>query len=187
MTTLEIIGQIFGILASIACIITAQLPQRWQILLGNVFVNILSALNLPMIGAGFAACGPCIVAVIHCGYNIYTDKKEIASGIGEKVFFSFLYLVAWGVGFGISCANGTASALDFIPLVATAFFVLSVFMKKERLMRLCLLGNAGVYIIYDILIPNTAIIAHTFTVVSILIALYRYRKKTLQDTTEIEL
>lgn len=183
MTFLEILGQIIGIVLSIVSIITAQFPKRWQILLGNLTVNLLTAINLPLVGAGFAASGQCIVAAFHCGYNIYKDKKGTPTTLAEKIIFSFLYPFSWGVGFTVSYVNGSASLYDLIPLVASIFFLVSVFMHRENHMRLCQLGTASLDVVYDVVIPNTAIIAHSFTVVSILIAVYRYRKQQKPTNT----
>jgi len=181
MDLFNILGQILGVIVTVLCIVVTQFPKRWQILVGNAIANICSAANMFLVGkdptSTVTAVFPCIVAVIHCTYNAYRAKKELPSSVGEKVFFSLLYLAAWGVGFVLSLLGGTASALDLLPLLATAFFVASVFMPRERNMRLCMLGNATVYIIYNAILFNSAIFAHIFTVVSILIALFRYREK----------
>ena len=173
----EITGQILGVLVTIGCIVITQFPKRWQILFGSAIVNLASALNLLLVGAGLSACIPCFVAVIHCAFSTVKAKKDIPPSSIEKIIFSICYFIAWGLGFGISFSLGTASWTDLLPLAATAFFVLSVFMTKERNMRLFNLCNAVTYIIYDIIIPNTAVVAQIFTVISILIALYRYREK----------
>jgi hypothetical protein len=173
----EILGQILGILVTIGCIATTQLPKRWHILLGSAIVNLGSALNLLLVNAGLSACIPCAVAVVHCLVSSIKAKKGLPSSNCEKIIFSLCYLAAWGLGFSIALVAGNASWTDFMPLAATAFFVASVFMPKERNMRLCSLCNAIIYTIYDIIIPNTAVVAQIFTVISILIALFRYREK----------
>ncbi len=177
MTTTEIIGQILGIIVTIGCIITAQLPKRWQILLGQIFTNILSATNMFLVGQGLTACLPCFVAAVHCGLNVVRDRKGSTSPLWEKIIFSALYLAAWGLGFTLSCVAGTASVLDLLPLLATVLFVASVLAPREQLMRLCSLGNATTYVIYNAIYGNSAIFAHIFTIISLLIALFRYRKK----------
>ena len=177
MTTPEIIGQILGVIVTIACIVTAQLPKRWQILLGQIFTNILSATNMFLVGQGLTACLPCFVAAAHCGINVFRDRKGSTSPLWEKIVFSILYFIAWGIGFGLSCAAGTASVLDILPLIATALFVASVLVSREQLMRLCSLGNASTYVIYNAIFKNSAIFAHIFTIISLLIALFRYRKQ----------
>ena len=184
MTFNEILGQILGILVTIGCVTIIQFPKRWQILLGSSVVNLASALNLLLVGAGLSACIPCAVAVIHCLFCAIKAKRDIPSSLREKVFFSLCYLAAWALGFSIALSAGTASWTDIMPLAATVFFVASVFMPKERNMRLFNLCNAVTYIAYDIIIPNTAVIAQIFTVASILIALYRYREKKPRADTK---
>ena len=176
MTIGELIGQILGIILIIGCILNAQFPKRWQMLLGQVFLNILSATNMFLLGQGLTACLPCIVAAVHCGVNVIKDRKGKGTRLGETIFFCSLYPIAWGIGFFISVKSGNASWLDIIPLLALAFFISSVIIPKEQLMRLCTLGNATVYSVYNIIYMNVAVFAHLFTIASIIIALIRYRK-----------
>ena len=176
MTTAQIIGQILGLVVVLACIITPQFPKRWQILVGSSLANLCSGFNLLLVGAGVSACLLCIVATVHCAFNAIKAKKDLPSSLGENIFFSILYFIGWGVGFLISLTQGSASPLDLIPLFGTVFFVLCVFSHKEKTMRLFSLCNALIYMIYDIIIPNTAVIAQAFTVISICIALFRYKE-----------
>ena len=145
MTTAQIIGQILGVFVTISCVINAQLPKRWQILLGQSFLNILSAANMFLVGQGLTACIPCLIAAVHCAINFIRDKKGRPAPLCEKIFFCSLYFVAWGVGFFISYNAGTASALDLIPLLAIVLFIGSVLFTKEQTMRKFSLGNATLY------------------------------------------
>ena len=183
MSTPELIGQILGIFVIIGCIINAQFPKRWQMLLCQVTLNVLSAVNYFLLGQGLAASLPCVVAAVHCTVNIVRDKKDKPAPLWEKSLFVALYPIAWGVGFLISVNNGTASPLHLIPLVALVFFVSSVLVKKEQMMRFFTLCNAVMYLIYNIIYMNVALVAHVFTIVSVLIALFRYRNKTDDNTS----
>ena len=183
MSTPELIGQILGIFVIIGCLINAQFPKRWQMLLCQVTLNVLSAANYFLLGQGLAASLPCVVAAVHCTGNIVRDKKDKPAPLWEKSLFVALYPMAWGVGFLISVNNGTASPLHLIPLVALVFFVSSVLVKKEQMMRFFTLCNAVMYLIYNIIYMNVALIAHVFTIVSVLIALFRYRNKTDDNTS----
>ena len=184
ITTPEGIGQIFGILTTVAAVISTQLPKRWQMMLAFMAVNAFSALNVLLVGAGLTACMACIVAVIHSPVNAYRAKKNIDSPLWEKLTFSALYVIAWGIGFYLSVKNGTASWFDVMPLVATGFFVASMLVKKENNIRLCTLGNASIYVAYHIIFKSLGVLAQAFELISILIALYRYRKKP--PKTQIE-
>ncbi len=193
----EKIGQVLGIIVTVGCILIAQLPKRSQILLAQAFLNIVSAANLLLVSdglSGLTASLPCFVAVIHCSVNVIREKFGSRSPLWEKILFSILYFIAWGVGFTISLVSllnqeHTSAELwkliltALLPLLATAFFVASVFMQKEQRMRLCSLGNAGSYVAYNLITPNTAVFAHIFTIISITIALIRYRKKPNEKNT----
>lgn len=184
MTTAQIIGQILGLFVVLACVITPQFPKRWQILLCSSIANLFSGFNLLLVGAGFGACLLCLVATVHCAFNSIKAKKERPSTLFENIFFSILYFVGWGFGFFLSILQGSASLLDLIPLFGTVFFVLCVFSHKEKNMRLFSLCNALIYMTYDIIIPNIAVIAQAFTAISICIALIRYKEKKSQASIE---
>jgi hypothetical protein len=172
-----IIGQIFGVLVIIVGIVSNQMPKRWQMLLGMALMNLLSIINIYLIGGGLAVCLVCAVAVIQCPINAYRAKKELPTPKVEEILFCVLYLVTWGIGYAISVKNGTATILDFIPLVATIFFIGATVAKTEKGMRLCMLGNYSSYIIYQGLFKNIAVIAQIVSAASVVIALYRYKKQ----------
>ena len=172
----EIFGQICGIIILIGCVVSAQMPKRWQILLGLAIVNLFSSINQLMVGAGLTSCFLCAVATVHCSVNAYKAKKAIPEHLPEKLIFIGLYLIAWSIGFALSFKNGTPIYLDLMTLAATVFFIGQVLIPSEREIRLCTLGNSVIYFIYDTLNLNIAAIAKLFTVISVIVALIRYRK-----------
>jgi hypothetical protein len=173
----EIFGQVCGVIIMIGCIVSSQLPKRWQILLGYSIINLFSSLNQLFVGAGLTSCFICGIATIHCAINAYKAKKDITEHLWEKIIFCILYLVAWGIGFAVSFKNGTPLYLDIMTLVATLLFFGQVFCKKERDIRLCILGNSAVYFMYDSINLNIAAVAKLFNIISVVIALIRYRNK----------
>ena len=177
----EILGQFFGILVMIGCIVNNQFPKRWQMLLGLAVINLFSSLNQLLVGSGLTAALLGFVAVIHCPINAYKSKKELPIHLWENIFFSILYLSAWVVGFIVSTKNGTPLYLDIMTLLATVCFLGSVFFPKERDIRLCTLTNSFIYFVYDTLNLNIAAVAKLFSVISAVIALYRYRNKGKKD------
>lgn len=176
MITPEMVGQIFGILTTVAVVASNLMPKRWQMMLGFMVVNILSTLNVLFIGAGLTVCMANLVAVVHSPVNAYRAKKGIEAPLAEKLIFSALYFVAWGVGAYLSYRSGTLSWLDVFPLVATAFFVASMLVKKENGIRLCTLGNASVYTVYHIIFGNIGVLAQFCSIASVIIGLIKYRK-----------
>ena len=173
----EIIGQIFGILVLVASIINNQFPKRWQILLGLSVINLLSAINQLLVGAGLTAALLGLVAMIHCPINAYKAKKDIPIRMWENILFSIIYFGAWFVGFLASSTNGTPLYLDLMTLAATVCFVASVFLPKERDIRLATLGNGFIYFIYNIINLNISAVAMLFGMISVIVALVRYRDK----------
>ena len=173
----EIIGQVCGILVMIGCILTNQFPKRWHMLLGYAFINLFSSLNQLFVGAGLTSCFLCAVATVHCTINAYKSKKELPIKAWENVLFSVIYLIAWSVGFAFSSKNGTPLYLDAMTFIATIFFIGSTLLPKERDMRLCTFANSFVYFIYDLINLNVAFVAKLFSMISVIVALYRYREK----------
>ena len=171
----EILGQIFGIIIMIICVINTQFPKRWQMLLCSSLVNLFSSLNQILVGSGLTACFLCAVATVHCAINSYKAKKEIPERLWEKLLFIALYFTAWGIGFVFSFKNGTPLYLDLMTFAATIFFIGIVLLPKERDMRLCTLGNSIIYFTYDSINLNIAAIAKLLNIISVVIALIRYR------------
>ena len=95
--------------------------------------------------------------------------------IWENIFFSVIYFGAWFVGFLASSTNGTPLYLDLMTLAATVCFVASVFLPKERDIRLATLGNGFIYFIYNIINLNISAVAMLFGMISVIVALVRYR------------
>ena len=185
MDAAMIAGQVFGILVTVSCVITAQFPKRWQIMLGFSVINLFSTLNQYLIGAGLTVCFPCIVAVVHCLVSAVRAKRESETPLWEKLFFSALYFVGWGVGFVLSVRNGTAGWMDAMPLLATVFFVLSVFVPREQHTRFWSFANSFVYFVYDLLHLNVAAVAKLFNMTSLAIAMIRFRKRPQAEKNEI--
>jgi hypothetical protein len=173
----EIIGQILGIILLLGSIINSQFPKRWQMLLGLSVLNLVSAANQLLVGAGLTACLLGAVAVVNCAINSYKSKKDIPIRLWENILFSVIYLCAWLLGFWASSKNGTPLYLDLMTLAATVFFVASVFLPKERDIRLATFGNAFIYFVYNIINLNSSALAMLFNMISIIIALVRYRDK----------
>ena len=176
----EILGQILGFIIMILCVINTQFPKRWQMLLCSALVNLFSSLNQLFVGAGLTACFLCAVATVHCAINSYKAKKELPEKLWEKILFIILYFIAWSVGFYFSFDSGTPIYLDLMTFVATIFFIGIVLLPRERDIRLCTLGNSLVYFTYDTINLNIAAIAKLFSIISVIVALIRYRKKKIE-------
>lgn len=173
----EILAQFFGILVTIGCIVTNQLSKRWQILLGQAFINIFSVFNQLFIGASFTVPLLCSVAVIHCLINSFKSKKCLPIKKWENIVFCVAYLVTWSIGFVFSQKSGTPIYFDIMSLLATLCFIGITLLPKERDIRICTLSNMLIYFIYDLINLNVAALGKLFGVISTVIAMIRYREK----------
>ena len=108
-------------------------------------------------------------------FPLTNDKRAVR--VWEKILFIALYLTAWSIGFTLSFRNGTPLYLDLLILVATIFFIGTVLLPKERDIRLCTLGNSIIYFTYDTINLNIAAIAKLFSIISVIVALIRYRSR----------
>ena len=93
----ETIGQICGVIVMIGCIVSSQMPKRWQILLGYAIVNLFSSLNQLCVGAGLTSCFLCAVATVHCSINAYKAKKGLVNAIVGFVLI-FVLLIMLNIG-----------------------------------------------------------------------------------------
>lgn len=185
MEPLEIVGQVFGVLAIITGVISMQLSKRWQILVALAFLNLFLVFNQLFLGMSFSATIGCGLAAIHCPINAYKVKKGKPAGRVENVIWSVLYFASWGVGLYISARMGIASWMDVLPFFGVLTFVISVYVPKERDVRIFTLLNALVYLVYNALNMNIAAVSQVLTILSVIVALVRYREgKTGQGKEE---
>lgn len=172
-----LIGQIFGVLSIIVSVVSMQLAKRWQILLALSLLNVLLVFNQLFLGMSFSAIISCGLAAVHCPINAYKVKKGKAERLAESVIWSVLYFASWGVGLYVSARMGIASWMDALPFFGILTFIISVYVQKERDVRIFSLLNALVYLVYNALNLNVTAISQLLTIISIIIALIRYREK----------
>ena len=174
---IEIVGQTCGVLIILLGAISTQFPKRWQILLVFAAMNLLSVVNQLCVGNGYASAIGCAVAAIHCPINSYKARKELPTALLENVIWSVIYFAAWGAGVAISVHLGAATWYDVFPLLGTITFLFSVFLPKERDVRIFTFANSLVYCIYNILNLNVAAVSQVIAMISAVIALIRFREK----------
>lgn len=163
------IGQAVGILVTIGAIINLQLKNKKHMFVLSIVVNLLSALNIYLLGEMGSGAVICVVAVLQLFDSIWHDRKGTEVHLAEKILFFVLYVGAGIISF--------KSPIDILSIVAAVLYMLAMFQKKEQNIRLFLLGNMTCWTIYHAVLGSTAIFAQIAGIISSLIALYRYRKK----------
>ena len=169
-------AQAFGLLATISCFLMPLFKKKWQMLLVNVAGNLFFILNLLLLGAStgdlLANATAMIVNLISLAQvllSYHHVRKGSAVTTAENIVFLVLYV---GLGF-----VGFHRALDLLPIVASVFNMLAIFQRDEQKTRLLVLGNAGIFCLYYIIIGSTSLLAELLAVVTAVIGLIKYRKK----------
>lgn len=162
-------ADILGYIVALLCLIGTQFPERWQMLVNQIIVNTLAGISVFMI-TGISSAGILnFVAVIHILFSLEHCVKNKKVSITKTIIFTITYLLCGIFGF--------KEELDILPIAASMLFMCNVISKKEQRMRLFSLANVIIYIIYYIIIGSTLVYAQIFSLISVLIALFRYRKK----------
>ena len=170
---MEIIAQVFGIIASILAIVSYQFKRKWQILGLCSAANACSATNFLLLGNAGVMVANCYVAAIQCAINAVRDKlgkKE--AGIAEKIIAFLVFVVIGLVPY--------KSLLDLMPLAATMFFVLSTFQKNEQTIRVIIFFNTAILLVYSWVMGSSVVVGHAFSLVSIVVSYIRERKASEQ-------
>ncbi len=161
-------AQILGVVASGIAIFAIQMKKGWQILLLTMFANLFSVVVFLLLNGFSSAVTVSVIAAVQCGINAYLSYNGKEVSVVQKTIFTTLFLINGVVSYTV--------LLDILPIAASLIFAWSTFQKEEQQIRLFFLLNALLWIVYDAIIGTTAVIGQLFSLVSILVAIYRYRK-----------
>lgn len=172
-------GQFCGIAGTIITIIQPQFKKKEQILVCCILVNGLNALNFAFIGETGSAVFLCLVAIVQSLISICHQRRGTAVSAWETILFLILYM---GFGFygmvsaeGFTWAINGQNLLELLPIIGALMLMLSVFAKDEQRTRLFLFLNAAVWGVYTAAIGSSVFFTSAVSMVSILIALWKYR------------
>ena len=177
MDLIYIIAQAFGIFATLCCFAMPLFKRKWQMLLVNIAGNLFFILNLLLLGlhegdlfANATAMIVNVVSLVQVLISYWHVKKETPVTMAENIIFLLLYV---GMGF-----IGFQRALDFLPIIASVFNMLAVFQKDEQKTRYLVLCNASIFCAYYIILGSTSMLAELLAVITTVIGLVKYRKKS---------
>lgn len=162
------IGQAIGILVAIGVVINLQLKEKRHMLLFAILTNVLSALNIILLGQAGSGVVIIAVAIVQILFALWHDKKGTEANLIEKIVFFVLYVAGGALAY--------KSPLDLLSIVAAVCYMFAMFQKKEQNIRLFLLANMSSWTIYFIIIKSTAVFAQVAGIISSIVAICRYRK-----------
>jgi len=125
-----IIGQAFGLLTIACSLVMPFLKRKWQLLCANMAINLLTILNLSLIGQFGSANFLCLVAIVQSAIALPRAEKRGEPGRTETALFTVLYV---GFGFfGIFSAPGFVPELNYrnllelLPIMGACFVASAV-------------------------------------------------------------
>lgn len=167
-----IIGQGFGLLATICCFIGPFFKKKWQMLVNSIAANLFVIINLVMldqIGSGVVINSVAITQLLLSLWHVNKNKPV-------TTIENIVYLIAYvGLGF-----IGFKGVLDILPIIGAIFFMIGAFQRDEQKSRKIGLANAITYLIYYVIISSTSALAQVASIIMTSLALYKYRKKTTE-------
>ena len=177
MDPVYLIAQAFGIFATLCCFAMPLFKRKWQMLLINIGGNLFFILNLLLLGlhngdmmANATAMIVNVVSLAQVLLSYWHVRKDTPVTTLENIIFLVLYV---GMGF-----IGFQRILDFLPIIASVFNMLAVFQKDEQKTRYLVLFNASIFCAYYIIIGSTSLLAELLAVITTVIGLISYRKKS---------
>lgn len=159
------IAQFIGLLTTVCSVVAVQFKSIRNILIGEIFANLLVALNYALLG-GLSGAGVCILATAQTIWIYFYNKKKKEFPLPINICFMLSYAAVSFLSF-----NGIPSILSCI---AALLYAMSVTRSESGSYRIFMLLNSIVWIVYDIYThAYTTILTHGFLVLSILIAMIR--------------
>ncbi len=171
------IAQGFSVLNGIIGVITMQMKKMELILLGQLSMNLLSALSFLFLGGNSGGL-ICLVAIFQTAAMFVFQKKEKKPPLALTIFFMALYVASTGICFitleSFSFINLFLNALSGI---AAILYCLSVSVSSPKTSRLFYVFNPVCWIIYDIPVrAYVNLIVHASVFISTLSALIKTDK-----------
>ena len=179
-----VIGQVCGVLSTIACMAVPMFKTKSHMLMDATAVNFFLFLNYILIGQGGAAVFVCGVATAQSICSLIHTIHGKNPSKAEKGAFLLLYLSfgIYGMLYTLNFAPGWngATFVELLPICGSLLNMCFVYITDERRARWFLLVTVGVWATYSAIIGATAFFGQFFTVLTTLMAMYRYRKQPEQ-------
>lgn len=176
MISTATLSLIFGYVATALSIIGFQLKKQWQIILSQSVSNLMVALSYIVLDISNMAGGiVCLVGALHTFINFLFFRKDRMPPKVIKYIFLLLYLSS--AAFTIYLAGKVNFPYDFIPPVASIFFLLGVSTKNPKTTRALFFVNIIFWITYDLLAKPIALAnlcTHLLTFASLIAGIIRY-------------
>jgi len=163
------IGQAFGILSTICCMVMPLMKKKWQMLVFSAVANVAATMNLVFLGEIGSAAIINLVATVQVFISLWHVQKEKPVTKMENVIF-FIAYVALG-------CMGLNKVIDVLPIIGVLIYMFLAFQRDEQKSRVLTLANSLVFLVYYLIIGSTVVFAEIFAALSSVIGLIKYRKR----------
>lgn len=172
---METMGQIFGLVAMALNIVSVQFKKPRQLFICRMVSGLLWALNFLFLGSPTGA----IINLVNIVRSVFLLREKTST----KPFL-YITILLYTVT-GLLTMDYHLSILllvDFLIIVGQVADSIGMWTKNLRYIRRCqLFAISPIWLIHNILVFSIGgIITETFTMISTLIAMYRYREKVSQ-------
>lgn len=163
------IAQIFGILAMVALFSVYQQEERKKLLRSKLMADVCWVIHYLCLGA-VGGLIPNFVGIFRELVFINRDKKKWASANFWPVLF---IAINWGLAFA-----GTKDLLDYMPVCASTFVTISLWLRKPKLTKIILAPVCMTFLIYDVFVGSWAgVLNESISLVSIAISFVKGMRK----------
>lgn len=163
------IGQAFGILTTLCCLVMPLWKKKWQMLVSSAIANIAATLNLLFLGEFGSAAVINLVATVQVFISLWHVQKNKPVTKAENVIFFIVYVALGALSY--------KGLIDLLPIIGVVLFMFMAFQRDEQKTRMFTLGNATVFFVYYLILGSTVMFAEVFAMASSLFGLWKYRKK----------
>ena len=172
---LLILAQIIGCVAVGLYLLSYQLKKRVHIVFVTFVSNLFYVLQYLILGA-FAGAVMDSLTTIASFLAVKKNHKNFKKY--EKIIL--IIVLFFVVIIGTAIAVNRQSWIELLPVAGTVFQVISMWCDNEQTLRKFALCSVPLWLIYNILTnAYGAAIGSVFAIVSIIVSLVRYRKKSI--------
>ena len=160
-----IVSQVFGIIVSLAVVVSMQLKDVRKILICQLICNGVGTLSYILLD-GFSGCGIYLVAFLESIIMYHYRSKDIKF----PKWMTYVFLLAF-----MCCSAITFNkSADIISAFAALTCALGLMQEKPSKYRIFMLVNGVVWMVYDGCVgAYTMLLSHVITVISSLTGILR--------------
>jgi hypothetical protein len=178
----EFIPQIIGLLAVATFLLSYQQKKRRDIIVLNVISRCLYILQYLLLGAIAGA----VLDVLGAISSMIASKKDSAF-VKKHTRLIFILVNVTIIGAGLTVCIVKRSIIDVLPILGVLFHTCAFWLSDERVIRRVSLAGSPFWLVYNFISrAYGSAIGDVLTIVSILSAMFKYRKKNKNQESEEE-